>query len=168
MLTGMGPPPGVAPAEAGEGGRVTFAELYRAHYGPMVRLAYLLVGSNEVAEELVQDAFVRVHRRWDGAERPAAYLRAAVVNACRSHHRRLRRERSRPPEAAEAVGLPTRDHDLLEALARLPDRQRAALVLRFYEDLPEADIAAALGCRPGTVKSLLHRGLAELRKVVGE
>ncbi len=145
----------------------SLADLYRERYGPMVRLAYLMVGSTTVAEDLVQDAFARMHRHWDNAEHPKAYLRAAVVNACRSHLRRVALERAyrRHPSAAGEGAVPAAD-EMFDALAKLPARQRAALVLRFYEDLSEADIAVALGCRPGTVKSLLHRGLAELRQVV--
>ena len=146
----------------------SLADLYRERYVAMVSLAYLLVGSTPVAEELVQDAFARMHRHWDRAEHPRAYLRTAVLNACRSHLRRRALERAyllrtaTAPEPETTAGA----DELFDALARLPSRQRAALVLRFYEDLPEADIAVALGCRPGTVKSLLHRGLAELRKAV--
>ncbi len=145
----------------------SLADLYRERYVPMVRLAYLMVGSSTVAEDLVQDAFARMHRHWDHAEHPRAYLRTAVVNACRSHLRRLALERAyRRHPSADGQGAVAEADELFDALAKLPARQRAALVLRFYEDLSEADIAVALGCRPGTVKSLLHRGLAELRKVV--
>jgi RNA polymerase sigma-70 factor (sigma-E family) len=145
----------------------SLADLYRERYVPMVRLAYLMVGSATVAEDLVQDAFARMYRHWDTTQHPRAYLRTAVVNACRSHLRRLALERAyrRHPSAAANHQVAEAD-ELFDALAVLPSRQRAALVLRFYEDLSEADIAVALGCRPGTVKSLLHRGLAELRKVV--
>ncbi len=149
----------------------SLADLYRERYVPMVRLAYLMVGSTTVAEDLVQDAFARMHRHWDTTEHPRAYLRTAVVNACRSHLRRVVLERAyrRHPSVmagATGDGVLGEADELFDALAALPSRQRAALVLRFYEDLSEADIAVALGCRPGTVKSLLHRGLAELRKVV--
>jgi len=146
----------------------TLAELYRERYVAMVRLAFLMVGSTTIAEELVQDAFARMHRHWEHTEHPKAYLRMAVVNACRSHLRRLALERAyrrHPSVTGEGSQLAEAD-ELFDALAGLPSRQRAALVLRFYEDLSEADIAVALGCRPGTVKSLVHRGLAELRKVV--
>jgi RNA polymerase sigma-70 factor (sigma-E family) len=156
---------GPVEATGGAGSPQSFADLYRAHYARMVRLAYLLTGSGAVAEELVQDAFVRVHDRWAAAEHPQAYLRAAVVNACRSHHRRLGLERRRAPTPPDPQVVDAPD-EVWDALDRLPPRQRAALVLRFWEDLSEADIARALGCRPGTVKSLVHRGLAELRKVI--
>ena len=142
----------------------SFADLYGAAQPAMVRLATLLVGSPDVATDLVQDCFVRLHPRWDRVDDPTAYLRRSVVNACHSHHRALRRQRRvdlRPAAPAE-LGA----HELTDALAALPHRQRAALVLRFYEGLPDADIAAALGCRPGTVASLIHRGLAALREVI--
>ena len=149
------------PSPAWEPGLV---DLYRDRYGPMVRLAYLLTGSNEVAEELVQDAFVRVHRAWDRAASPPAYLRTTVVNLCRSHHRRRRLEISRRPRPDDDAVLVA--DELWDALARLPHRHRAALVLRFYEDLPDRDIAALLGCREATVRSSIHRGLARLRKEI--
>jgi RNA polymerase sigma-70 factor (sigma-E family) len=147
------------------------AALHRERYAPMVRLAHLLTGSNAVAEELVQDAFVRVGRRWDSITgEPAPYLRAAVVNACRSHLRRLVAERrAATRHAATAVDGHMTDpagRELLDALARLPYRQRAALVLRFYDDRSEAEIADILRCRPGTVKSSISRGLAALREVI--
>ena len=159
----------VRPPTQGAAPPASLADLYRERYVPMVRLAYLMVGSTTVAEDLVQDAFARMHRHWDNAEHPRAYLRTTVVNACRSHLRRLALERAyrRHPSALSDTVVVEAD-ELFDALAALPSRQRAALVLRFYEDLSEADIAAALGCRPGTVKSLLHRGLAELRKVVDQ
>ena len=141
------------------------AELYRQEYAPMVRLAHLITGSNEVAEDVVQDSFVKMYRSWDRAVQPGAYLRMIVVNGCRTWHRRRRMERDRMPRPQpEAVEPESRE--LLDALAGLAVRQRAALVLRFYADLSEADVAEALGCRPGTAKSLVHRGLRELEKVI--
>jgi len=141
------------------------AELHRARYAPMVRLATLLSGSPATAEEIVQDAFVKLIERWDRVEQPSAYLRASVVNACAGHHRHREvvRRHSTPPvlTVVDPEGFVLRD-----AVLRLPARQRAVLVLRFYEDLPEAEIAALLHCRVGTVKSALHRGLAQLRRVI--
>lgn len=142
-----------------------FADLYRERYAAMVRLAYLLTSDQAVAEELVQDAFVRVWRQGSRVQDPPAYLRRAVVNACTSHHRRRFLERRHPQELPGAV--PPHEVDTLwDQLAQLPPRRRAAVVLRFYEDLPLADIAAALGCSTGNVKSLIHRGLAQLREEV--
>ena len=138
--------------------------LYRDRYAPMVRLAYLLTGDRSAAEELVQDAFVSVHRSWARVGDPPAYLRAAVVNGCRSwgRHRRLEVERRPPPVEPATLAA----DELWDALGRLPGRQRAAIVLRFYEDLPDPEIAALLGCRPATVRTSVHRGLAALRKEV--
>lgn len=145
----------------------TLADLHRQRYAPMVRLATLLIGSQAMAEEIVQDCFVRIYARFDGLEQPAAYLRQSVVNASRSAGRRITLERDRAH--LERPGVAQLDADeMLDALDRLPERQRAALVLRFYQDMSEQEIAAALGCRPGTVKSLVHRGLARLREVLDQ
>jgi len=185
------PPPPPAPAgTAGAAGTSAFGDLYLGSFADMVRLARVLVDSPETAEDLVQDAFVHLHRRWDGVRDPRAYLHRSVVNACRSHHRRAWRERPRPfqdehrpPPGHRGSGVPgepdpvdagveqsrTDDADVLSAgLAALPYRQRAALVLRYYADLPDAEIAVALGCRPGTVASLVHRALEHLRGVVDD
>ena len=141
-------------------------DLYRQRREPSLRLAAFLVGDVTVAEEIVQDAFLEVARRWTGLDNPAGYLRTAVVNGCRSHVRRLATIRHRPlPQPRLHVDAPEHD-ELWGVLARLPERRRSALVLRYYEDLPVAEIARLLGCRPGTVSSLLHRGLADLRKVL--
>ncbi len=181
--------PGVVSAPA-DPGASSFGQLYLGSFAAMVRLARVLVDSPETAEDLVQDAFVHLHRHWGGVRDPRAYLHRSVVNACRSHHRRAWRERTRGPRVDDAMRgtAPTsgpgpgqlgpvvdgaaeqgRSDDadvLVAALATLPYRQRAALVLRYYSDLPDAEIAVALGCRPGTVGSLVHRGLERLREVV--
>jgi RNA polymerase sigma-70 factor (sigma-E family) len=145
---------------------VSFDGVYRRESVPMVRLALLLVGNHEQAEEIVQDAFAQLFERWGEIERPGAYLRTCVVNGCRrAHRRRLQADRAAagtPRPLPAALGA---DH-LADALAALPVRRRAAVVLRYYEDLSEAEIAEALGVRPGTVKSLLHRGLHQLRQAV--
>jgi len=138
--------------------------LYRARYGDMVRLAFLMTGSSAEAEEIVQEAFVRVRRRIDRVDNPSAYLRTAVVNGCRNRYRRILVERRHAPLAEPAAY--DRVDEMSDALAALPARQRAVIVLRYYAGMNEAEIAGALGCRPGTVKSLCHRGLAELRRVI--
>jgi RNA polymerase sigma factor (sigma-70 family) len=145
----------------------TFAEFYRATFSDMTQLAFLLTGSAETARDLAQDAFVRLHDKWGAIAEPHAYLRRSVVNACHSHHRRLRlqrRLRDWPTSQAGMVDLGA--NELTDAIAALPYRQRAAIVLRFWHDSSEAEIAAALACRPGTAGSLIHRALAELRKVM--
>lgn len=140
-------------------------DLYAEMRGPMIRLAYLLTGNGAVAEDLVQDSFTRLYERWSDVQRPGAYLRTSVLNACRGYHRRRFRERSHFTDLVPDE-VSTETPAVLDALARLPYRQRAALVLRFYEDRPERDIADALGCRPATVRSLVHRGLMTLRKAM--
>jgi RNA polymerase sigma-70 factor (sigma-E family) len=141
-------------------------DLYRSHYGPMVRLAYLLTSNNALAEELVQDAFVKVHRNWANATNPPAYLRTAVMNATRSYHRRRILELERRPRPADPAELAA--DEMWDSLQKLPYRQRAAIVLRFYEDMPEQQIAEHLGVRPNTVRSAIHRGLARLRKEIDQ
>jgi RNA polymerase sigma-70 factor (sigma-E family) len=158
MMSAMGlaEPPPLAPPR--------FEDFYRAQYEPMLRLAYLLTGSRAAAEDIVQDSFVRMQPRFAAVTAPVAYLRKTVTNACNSWHRRRLREQAHQPERVEEVAP---EHDeMWDALARLAPRRRAALVLRYYLDLSEADIATALGCRPGTVKSLTHRGLADLKEVL--
>lgn len=141
-----------------------FVALYRERYDPMVRLAYLMTGSQAIAEELVQDAFVSVHRSWERATNPSAYLRTTVVNACRSWGRRQTLERLRRPAPAEASTLVA--DEMWDVLQTLPPRQRAAIVLRFYEDLPDEEIAALLGCKVATVRTAVFRGLEKLRKEI--
>lgn len=150
--------------EGPEGAPTEFEAFCREIYAPMVRLAFLLTSSIETAEDVVQDVLARTQPRWSKIDEPGAYVRRAVVNACNSHHRRRRRERQHPLPEPE----PSRMHadELFDVLAELPTRMRAAVVLRYYEDLPENDIAALLECAPGTVRSLIHRGLARLRKVI--
>ena len=145
--------------------RATFVELYASQFAPMVRLAVALTGSEPAAEDIVHDAFVRVHAHWGRVEHPHAYLRTAVVNACRSAARRAARERAMATgQVADIVTL--RADEMFDALATLPYRQRAALVLHYYEGLTHAEIAGVLGCREGTVASLVHRGLAQLKRVI--
>jgi RNA polymerase sigma-70 factor (sigma-E family) len=145
-------------------GEWDFDELYRSEYARMVALARLVAGELAVAEEIVQDAYVQLYRTWSSVEYPLTYLRIAVVNGCRSHGRRRTVERRHRSPAREPVVLDTNAIAIRDALEVLTPRQRAAVVLRYFEDLPERDIADALGCRPGTVKSLLSRSIAKLRR----
>lgn len=145
--------------------RGSLAELFTDYYLPMVRLAHLMTGSNAVAEELVQDAFVAMQTRWDQVDEHRAYLRTAVINRCRSWNRRRFLERSHARTVSEPIYV-DEVAELRDALDGLSARQRAVVVLRFYEDMSESDIADALGCRPGTVKSLLSRALARLGEVI--
>jgi len=142
----------------------TFEEIYRAHYPAMMRLGFLLTGSNEAAEDLVHDVFLRAGSHLP-LDHPASYLRAAVVNACRSHHRRAVVARRHEPPPAPLV-MPRELVEFRDVLLGLPLRQRAALVLRYFCDLSDTDISELLACRPATVRSLVQRGLANLREVV--
>jgi len=142
----------------------SFEDFYREQHESMLRLAYLLTHSRPVAEDLVQDSFLRIQPRWEELDAPTAYLRRTVANACYSYHRRRRREDALP---VEPPGVDQPEHDeMWDALDRLDPRRRAVLVLRYYLDLSEADIAETLGCRRGTVKSLSHRALADLRRIL--
>ncbi len=146
-------------------------ELYTANSQRAGRLAYFLVGDRELAQDLVQEAFLKVFARWGNLRDPhsfAAYLNRTIVNMAHKTHRRRRVERrylDKQPRL-EAVA-PTRDYatadDLWRQLQTLPQRQRTAVVLRYYEDLSEAQTAEVLRCPVGTVKSLVSRGLAQLR-----
>jgi RNA polymerase sigma factor (sigma-70 family) len=142
----------------------TFDATYRAHWPALARLGHLLAGSRSLGEEVAQEAFLGLLRHGDRVQDPAAYLRPSVVNLSVNLRRRSRREREQLAACREEVLLPPEVDDTWRVLARLPARQRAVLVLRFYEDLSEADIAEVLGCRPGTVKSLGSHGLRALRK----
>ena len=153
--------------EAAAGTRVwdgALVALYRDRYAELVRLAYLLTSDRAVAEELVQDSFVAAHRSWDRVRDPMPYLRTTVVNRCRSWGRRRRLEHDRRPAPADPATLGA--DELWDALGRLDPRRRAAVVLRFYLDLPDAEIAELLGCRRGTVRSSIHRALDTLRQEI--
>ena len=159
------------------GAAVDLEGLFRTHATPLLRLAMLLTGDRPLAEELVQEAFVRLHR--SGAVPEAggelAYLRRIVVNLSHGHHRRLRIARRRPVEdarwspAAEMDAV-RRDNQrlVLEAVRRLPLRQRDCVVLRYYADLTDTEIAQALGISAGSVKTHLHRARAALTEALEE
>ncbi|GAA1878553.1 SigE family RNA polymerase sigma factor [Lapillicoccus jejuensis] len=152
--------------------------IYQTHWRPMVRLALLLVDDVAAAEDVVQDAFIALHRQQDRLRDPHAaigYLRTTVVNMSRSAIRRrvVARKHLR---VAEPEGLPGADEnvvlreehaEVLAALRTLPDRQREVLVLRYFSGVSENEIAAILGISTGTVKSSASRGLASLRTVMG-
>jgi RNA polymerase sigma-70 factor (sigma-E family) len=140
-------------------------ELYAAERDRLVRLAYVLTGSQAVAEDLVHDTFIRVYLRLDQLGEPGPYLRRSVVNACYSWHRRQRRQRLTPVDPP-AAAAPEQDIEMWEALAHLSASRRTVLVLRYYLDLPEAEVATILGWRIGTVKSATHRALRDLRRIL--
>jgi RNA polymerase sigma-70 factor (sigma-E family) len=148
------------------------ADLYLRHAPAALRLAYLLTGDRVQAEDVVQEAFARLIGRLRHLREPdafGAYLRRTILNLCTSHFRRraverayLRREGPRAEGETHEPDVAAHE-SLRAALLTLPERQRAAIVLQYFEDLPEHEIAEALGCRPGTVRSLVSRGMATLR-----
>lgn len=174
---------GVAPAGGWEADSALTA-LYAAHWLSLVRLSWLLVRDQQVAEETVQDAFVAMHARWSqlrDQDRALAYLRRCVVNSSRSalrhravENRYLKAEASArttygsaTAPSAEALALEHAAGDrLVAALGRLPRRQREVLTLRYFLDLSEAQIADALSISAGSVKAHAHRGLTGLRSDV--
>ena len=158
---------------AGEGvERGSLSELYVAYAPDGIRLAFLLTGDRALAEDLVQDAFVRLVGRLRHMREPDAfwsYLRQTIVNLATSHfrHRRVERAYLERLAAAPAAHMNVND-ELDETMHRillgLPQRQRVAIVLRFYEDLSDVQTAAVLGCSPGNVRSLASRGMQTLRE----
>jgi RNA polymerase sigma-70 factor (sigma-E family) len=159
--------------------RTGLAELFREHHLELVRLALIMVGDLATAEDVVQDVFERLHRRWHRLDKPGsdlAYVRSSVLNACRSVHRRSAVARKHAPSLATAppglstdAASPLADRsELAQALRALPRRQREVLVLRYYVDLDVAEIAATLRITPSAVRSNCARGLAALARILGE
>ena len=152
--------------------------LYRTHALALVKLAVLMTGDQSTAEDVVQDAFLGLYRRWSAlhdADKAIGYLRSSVLNGCRSVHRvRFRRQGITldPPlsaDSAEAEALLGEAHrEVLAALRRLPRRQREAVVLRYYLDMTEEQAAQAMGVARGTVKSATSRGLTALPRMLKE
>ena len=176
-LTLSGPPPAGQTAGA-------VGTLFREHHGELVRLALLMVGDLPTAEDVVQDVYASLHKRWSHSAAPdevLPYVRAAVLNGCRSVLRRRgiarragalhsasARDQTSAASAENEVMLSEDRRQVLAALARLPRRRREVLVLRYYLGLSEAEIAAVLGIGSGTVKSTAARGLAALARELGE
>jgi len=152
-------------------------ETYVVEHGArLARLAFLLTGDHQLAEDLVQTTLAKVALRWDGVVaggHPGGYVRSALVRTAigwRRRHWRAERPTETVPERPGADLIPgVDDHDRLRrALLELPARQRAAVVLRFYEDRTEAEVAAILRCSIGTIKSQTAKGLARLRILLDE
>jgi RNA polymerase sigma-70 factor (sigma-E family) len=161
------------PADA----RARVTALYEAHALGLVRLAHVMLGDRAGAEDVVQEAFSGLYRRWEqlsDKDKALTYVRSSVLNGCRTVLRRRRgtdadRLHQPPAISAEAAVLSGEERrEVMQALRRLPDRQREVLVLRFYLDAPEAEIARLMGISPGTVRSTAHRALAALGRLLGE
>ena len=172
------PGPAARPAPASAEGAVT--ELYQAHALGMIRLAHIMLGDRQSAEDVVQEAFCGLYRRWPHLSDPASavpYVRSAVLNRCRSVLRRRTvalapRGPAGPAGAAasaESAVLTTEERqEIMRAVRRLPQRQREALVLRFYLDLSAEETASTMGISPGSVRSATHRALAALGRMLEE
>jgi RNA polymerase sigma-70 factor (sigma-E family) len=150
-------------------GQDGFREFVEARYTQLLGIAYLLAGSSHEAEDVLQSALARAMRRWNRIDDPVAYVRRVMINVQISFWRRHRgRELLTPvrPDGPVADGSEDvlRRQALFKALRTLPPKTRAVLVLRYWADLSEADVAAELGCSVGTVKSRASRGLARLRE----
>jgi RNA polymerase sigma-70 factor (sigma-E family) len=148
--------------------------LYMQHYASLVRLAALLLDDRGLSEEVVQDSYIKMHGAWHRIEDPEkalAYLRQTVVNLARSRMRRRMvalKHAPKPmpdgPSAEYGAMAGVERAEVMAGLRKLPARQREAVVLRYYGDLSEKEIAIAMGCSSGAVKSHIHRGMAALAK----
>jgi RNA polymerase sigma-70 factor (sigma-E family) len=167
-----------AVAELGPAGRASaVSALYAEHALGLIRLAHIMLGSRPAAEDVVQEAFLGLYRRWaqlDDQSRALGYVRSSVLNGCRSVLRKSRTleldsVHQPPSTSAESAVLSAEEQrELLRALRGLPPRQREVLALRYYLDLPDDEIADAMGIRPGTVRSTRHRGLTALARAIKE
>jgi RNA polymerase sigma-70 factor (sigma-E family) len=158
------------PTLSGDAGTAVTA-LYREHALGLIRLAYVTQGSRAIAEDIVQEAFCGLYRRWEhlsSTDKALPYLRSSVLNGCRNAGRRSARAPRTvthlpPADSAESAALISElRREVIAALRRLPGRQREPLVLRFYLDLSDAEIAEAMGISVNTVRSTLRRGIGAL------
>jgi RNA polymerase sigma-70 factor (sigma-E family) len=175
-----GGPRGYRSGTLAEAAQAAVTALYEIHAVGLIRLAVVMLGDRPAAEDVVHDGFCGLYRRWEHLAdqgNALSYLRSSILNGCRSElRRRIRSQRraarqaavtdSASPEADILIGEEHRE--VLAALRRLPRRQREALVLRFYLDLPDPEIATSMGVTQGTVKSTTSRGLSALARLLGE
>jgi RNA polymerase sigma-70 factor (sigma-E family) len=151
-------------------------DVFNAHYVQLVRMARLLVDDTETAEDVVMDAFTALHRRWTAIRQPDEayrYVRSCVLNGARSRLRRRRLSRlhetglQAEPASHQDLAVDEADRaEVMQLLRALPVRQRQVLVLRYFLDLSEAEIADELGISPGSVKTHASRGLAALGRAL--
>jgi RNA polymerase sigma factor (sigma-70 family) len=143
-----------------------FAAFYARELAGQVRRAFLLLGSNEAANDVVHDAFVAVYRRWSDIEEPGPYLNRVVLNGCRNAARQRGRHDRALQRIADRPDVDGQSEVLDDILRSLPFNHRAAIVLRFYAQLSLAEIADALGARPGSVGPWIDRGLKKMRRAL--
>ena len=170
--------PGTAGTPAAPDAREQVSALYQEHALALLKLAVLMTGDQEAAEDVVQDAFLALYRRWPSLRDTSSavgYLRSTVLNGCRMIHRVRHRRRGvvldppAPAASAEAEAMIGEAHrEVLTALRRLPPRQREAVVLRYHLDMSEQQAAEAMGVSRGTVKSATSRGIAALARMLKE
>lgn len=142
-----------------------FERVYRSERDRLRRVAYLMTRRHDVADELVHDAFERLHQRWGTVEVPPAFLRTTLVRLCLTWRDRAAMGAARESRSGAAGRVdPPEIDEMWDLLARLPREQHVALVLRFYEDLPVDEIARVMGCRPSTARTRIHRALTRLRE----
>ena len=144
----------------------SFEEFFAEVWPWAFRLASFLTQNTQAGEDVAQDVLAAMSQRWGTADRPAAYLRTALVNASSNWNRRNRTMRDKLPLLVGSDRVEFKAEELVDAIARLPFRQRAVIVMRYHADLSESEIAEALDCRRGTVKSLAARALKALAQEI--
>jgi RNA polymerase sigma-70 factor (sigma-E family) len=174
----MGETQAVVDTGSGPRGPARWSELFERHAAEALRLSYLLTGDRDLAQDITQDAFVRLFRRFQDLRRPeafGAYLRRTVINLAHDHWRKVRVqhqilacETKKGVEADRPVSLLEARDEIWRALQSLPHIQRATVVLRFYEDLTEREIADVMACSTAAVKSRLSRAIKALRSQIPE
>lgn len=152
----------------GDAPEAAFRALYQLEADRQVRTATLMLGSQAAAQDVVHDAFLALWRRWESVADPAPYLTRTVVNGCRDQLRRAQVARRAFGRLVDEPAAPADDPELFDALAKLRFEHRAAVVMRFYLQLSEAEIARHLGCRPGSVGPWIRRGLHQLTSALAE
>lgn len=144
----------------------TFEQFFARSWPFAYRLAVLITHDRQAGEDIAQEAMSKMFARWSSIERPEAFLRTAIVNTATNWQRRVAVQRTKLPLVSVPESVAFAADELADAVARLPFRQRTVVVLRYWADLSEAEIAETLGCRPGTVKSLASRALQRLSKEI--
>jgi RNA polymerase sigma factor (sigma-70 family) len=146
------------------GKHAAFESFYAAEWKKAERLAFLLLGRRELAEEVAQEAFTAASLQWDTIENPAGFVHTVVVRRSRTAIRRLITERREFARLAPDSGGSSEAREMFDLLGRLPSAQRTAIVLRFYLSMECDDIATLMACKPSTVRSLQHRAMRTMRK----
>jgi len=143
----------------------TFADFYAREFSSATKLAYLLTGSRNMAEDIAQEAFIRVYPRFnEQLNNPAAYLHTTLINLCKSWHRSEARRRKHMPRLGLIDSCSTLEvSEMLDIIGQLPYRQRVVITLRYWVNMPDSEIAQVLKCRRGTVKSLASRAHKTIR-----